>query len=131
MLDALGSSGAKVEAVVVCPHHPDDECSCRKPKPGLLRDAADGLKLDLDLSFMIGDHRTDVEAGASAGCTTILVRTGRSASIQRADPAAWATSPDFIADDLVDAALWVLGQRAVQAAGGRLPAQARAEVNRR
>ncbi len=131
MLDALGSSGAKVDAVVVCPHHPDDACSCRKPEPGLLEDAADRLKLDLSLSFMIGDHRTDIEAGGRAGCTTILVRTGRSTRIEGTDPPGWPTPPDFVADDLVDAALWVLAQRAVQATGGRLPAQARAEVNRR
>ena len=131
MLDALGASGAKVEAVVVCPHHPDDGCACRKPEPGLLADAADRLKLDLSLSFMIGDHRTDIEAGARAGCTTILVRTGRSARIERADPAGWPVPPDFVGDDLVDAALWLLAQRAVQAAGGRLPSHGSAEVNRR
>jgi len=110
MLESLGGSGAKFDAIMVCPHHPDDGCACRKPEPGMLLDAADRSKIDLSRSFMIGDHPHDVEAGKRAGCEAVLVRTGR-----------WDGStpvgkygPDFIADDLVDAAIWVLGRRAMR-----------------
>src|SRR5688572_16227683 len=67
MLDSLGASGAKVEGILVCPHHPDDRCTCRKPEPGLLFEAADTFKVDLRRSFVVGDFVTDIEAGARAG----------------------------------------------------------------
>lgn len=112
MLDSLGASGAKIDAVLVCPHVPEDRCTCRKPEPGLLLAAAGEHKVDLAKSFMVGDHVTDIEAGARAGCRTILVRTGRgAAALDR-----MTTEPDFVADDLVDAAIWILAQRA-RAAG--------------
>ena len=134
MLDSLGGSGAKVDAIMVCPHHPDDACTCRKPQPGLLRDASDRLKLDLTSAFLIGDHATDIEAGARAGTTTILVRTGRGVDIAD-DAHSWEYRPDFIADDLIDAALWVLARQASGPPAGRLAgpdvAARRAEVNRR
>lgn len=76
-------SGAKVDAFYCCPHHPTDgigeyriACDCRKPKPGMLLRAARELGIDLAESWMIGDRRSDLEAGAAAGCRTILVRTG-------------------------------------------------------
>lgn len=113
MLDYIGGSGGRVEAVLVCPHHPDDKCSCRKPEPGLLQQASDRHKVDLTRSFMIGDHHTDIEAGARAGCETVLVRTGRGAtSLEQRD--AWRAEPTFVADDLIDAAIWVLGRQAMR-----------------
>lgn len=119
MLDSLAASGAKVHAIMVCPHHPDDACRCRKPEPGMLEDAAERFKLDLALSYLIGDHSTDIEAGARAGCRTVLVRTGRGADL--ADRAAgWRYPPDFIADDLVDAALWIVADKAMASDGARM-----------
>jgi D-glycero-D-manno-heptose 1,7-bisphosphate phosphatase len=113
MIDVFHGSGVKIESVLVCPHHPDDKCPCRKPEPGLLTDVAFRNKISLQRSFMIGDSLTDVEAGARAGCTTILVRTGRGgAAIPGIDGAEFR--PDFVADDLVDAAIWVLAQNALR-----------------
>ncbi len=60
-------------ATYYCPHSPDDECECRKPNPYLLLRAARDLDIDLSRSYMIGDRLTDVEAGAAAGCKTILL----------------------------------------------------------
>ena len=117
MLDALGASGAKVEAVLVCPHVPEDRCTCRKPEAGLLLTAAGEYKVDLAASFMVGDHVTDVEAGARAGCQTVLVKTGRGTAALRGGQL--VTPPDFVADDLVDAAIWILSRRAL--ASGRRP----------
>ena len=68
--------------VACCPHN-KNECSCRKPRPGMILDMAKKHNLDLAASWMIGDSETDVEAGRRAGCRTILV-AGR-ADATRAD----------------------------------------------
>ncbi len=112
MLDVFHGSGVKIESVLVCPHHPDDRCECRKPEPGLLTDVAFRNRISLERSFVIGDALTDVEAGARAGCTTILVKTGRGGIAATAIEGA-QYRPDFVADDLVDAAIWVLAQKAL------------------
>ena len=70
---ALGAYGHQISAFRYCPHGLDEQCECRKPRPGLLRAAADELQLDLRRSWMIGDSDTDVQAGQAAGCRTILV----------------------------------------------------------
>jgi D-glycero-D-manno-heptose 1,7-bisphosphate phosphatase len=62
-----------VDDVFVCPHDDADNCCCRKPKPGLLTEAAKKWKIDLNSSFVIGDQSKDVVAGKSAGCVTILM----------------------------------------------------------
>jgi D-glycero-D-manno-heptose 1,7-bisphosphate phosphatase len=62
-----------VDQIFVCYHDDGDGCSCRKPLPGLLFQAADRYRIDLSLSFMIGDRWKDVEAGRRAGCVTIMV----------------------------------------------------------
>lgn len=83
----LGREGAYVDDIFVCPHHPDKgfpgerpeykvNCDCRKPKPGLLLQAAEKYNIDLAKSWMIGDKPQDVEAGRAAGCRTIMLRGG-------------------------------------------------------
>ncbi len=69
---ALAAAGAPLLGVYMCPHA-RDACSCRKPQPGLLLEAARDHDLDLSRSWMVGDQPTDVEAGRRAGCRTILV----------------------------------------------------------
>ncbi len=64
-----------VDKIYVCAHDDDDDCDCRKPKPGLLLQAAKEWNIDLGASYMIGDRWKDVEAGARAGCTTILMKS--------------------------------------------------------
>lgn len=70
--------GVHFDLIAYCPHHPDHTgpCSCRKPEPGMLMDAARKLDVDLSRSWMVGDKLADVEAGAAAGCRTALVLTG-------------------------------------------------------
>ena len=65
-----------LDDILVCPHIDADQCECRKPKAGLLRDAARRHNVDLKASFMVGDRWRDVEAGRAAGCTTIFVDRG-------------------------------------------------------
>lgn len=85
----LERSGAHVDAWLYCPHHPTGRgsyalpCSCRKPLPGMLFEAAQRYSIDLEHSVMIGDKRADIEAGKSAGCSVILVRTGYGAEEER------------------------------------------------
>jgi D-glycero-D-manno-heptose 1,7-bisphosphate phosphatase len=62
-----------VDAVEICPHTSEDECSCRKPSPEMILDAAEDWNIDLGKSWMVGDRDSDVEAGLAAGCTTILI----------------------------------------------------------
>ncbi|MEQ8228942.1 MAG: HAD-IIIA family hydrolase [Rhodospirillales bacterium] len=62
-----------VDAIKTCFHAQTDGCLCRKPNPGMLTDSAEELNIDLCASFMIGDRRSDVDAGARAGCTTIFI----------------------------------------------------------
>ncbi len=82
IVSLLAASGVAVDGFYVCPHHPEGQppwrlaCDCRKPLPGLLNQAAREHRLDLERSFLIGDKVTDLQAGAAAGCRTVLVRTG-------------------------------------------------------
>ena len=62
-----------VNDIFMCPHSAFDLCKCRKPKPGMLRQAATRWNIDLSRSFMVGDRDSDIEAGLAVGCTTILV----------------------------------------------------------
>lgn len=65
-----------VDDILVCPHRQDEGCACRKPKPGMLLDAAAAHGIDLRASFMIGDRVSDVLAGSAAGCYTIFLDRG-------------------------------------------------------
>jgi len=77
MLDEVRTAGGRIDRVLYCPHRPDEACSCRKPRPGLLLQAARELNLDLCHSYLVGDAATDLLAGHSVGCQTMLVLTGR------------------------------------------------------
>jgi len=83
----LGREGAYLDDIFVCPHHPDRgfpgerseykvDCDCRKPKPGLLLQAAKKYHIDLSQSWMIGDSDRDMVAGLAAGCSTIQLQEG-------------------------------------------------------
>ena len=63
----LEAEGFRMDAYSICPHRPEDGCICRKPKPELLLRAARSLDIDLSRSFMIGDRKSDYEAGVAAG----------------------------------------------------------------
>jgi D-glycero-D-manno-heptose 1,7-bisphosphate phosphatase len=112
--DLLVLQGApKLDAIYACPHHPNAnlpqyrlQCHCRKPRPGLLLQAAEENDLDLWQSFMIGDRLTDVAAGQRAGCGTILVQTGQhlAAPIQTEDPPENTLPPDYVEPHLYAAA---------------------------
>lgn len=115
MLNALEARGARIEEILVCPHTPADACDCRKPLPGMLVRAAARHGIDLTGSFLVGDAESDVQTAAAAGCAAVLVLTGRGASQYREKK--WTTAaPEFVAHDLVDASIWILGRMAQQGA---------------
>lgn len=78
LLQEIRLAGGDVDGVYMCPHQPADDCSCRKPLPGLLLRASRDLNIDLSSSYMIGDASTDILAGHNASVlTSVLVETGR------------------------------------------------------
>lgn len=118
--ELLARDGARIDRWYYCPHHPTAgvgpyrvHCACRKPSPGMLLTAARELDLDRVASVLIGDKLSDLEAGAAAGCATILVRTGYGAEHQKSAPPG-RFNLRFIADDLaggIDHCLPLLGGR--------------------
>lgn len=77
MVAAVAEQGGRIDGVYLCPHRPDEGCACRKPKPGLLAQAAQELGLALATSYLVGDATTDVQAALAAGCRPVLVLSGR------------------------------------------------------
>ena len=73
----LGNLGAGVEMIAFCPHGPDDNCECRKPRPGMYREIAKRFEIDLDGVPVIGDSLRDLQAARAVGARPILVRTGK------------------------------------------------------
>ncbi len=104
MIKELGKYEAKVDAIHYCPHHPDDGCECRKPKTALFRQAAEELNIDIEHSFVIGDMQMDISAGRDLGYRTVLVTTGPDGGKDISD------APDYTADNLLEAARWIVQQ---------------------
>lgn len=76
MLQTLAKQNGRIDAIFFCPHLPTDNCSCRKPKAGLLHELANRLKIDLRSAVFIGDRASDMAAAQSVGARAILVKTG-------------------------------------------------------
>ena len=118
MLVTLGAP--HLDAIYACPHHPNATdpayrqiCECRKPRPGLLLSAAKEHDIDLSQSFMIGDRFSDIVAGQSAGCKSILVTTGQHLAppIQSGEKAPLTTKADHVCPDLLSAAHWIINHQ--------------------
>jgi D-sedoheptulose 7-phosphate isomerase len=110
----LDRHGVALDGLEYCPHHPEGvaspyavECSCRKPAPGMLRQAARKHGVNLSASWMVGDIEADVEAGRRAGARTVLV-----------GPEPSLTSPDFRAKDFAGAIRYILGKPGSAASNG-------------
>jgi D-glycero-D-manno-heptose 1,7-bisphosphate phosphatase len=99
-LNDLVRSALPVLEVLTCCHDNADGCACRKPRPGLLLEAARRWGLDLGRSFMVGDRWSDVAAGRAAGCRTVLVETPHSGRHR--------CVPDHVTADLAGAADWII-----------------------
>lgn len=77
MHQLVNEAGGSIEAVFFCPHGPDEGCDCRKPKPGMLRDIGDRLRVDLKGVPAVGDSLRDLQAAEAVRARPVLVRTGK------------------------------------------------------
>jgi len=105
-----------IDLLYCCFHDDRDACACRKPKPGMLLEAAAIHDLDLACSYMIGDSWKDTGAGRAAGCTTVQLRGDPRQPIRARDPVVWV-------DTLGEASDWIVAQE--QLRGTRAKGQPR------
>jgi D-glycero-D-manno-heptose 1,7-bisphosphate phosphatase len=125
LLAWMEEGGARLDAIYYCPHHPSEGrppyrvvCDCRKPRPGMIRRAEREHGLDLARSYVIGDTRVDLEAGAAAGVPGILVRTGYGRGVIEHQGDTLGAAPLHVADDLLDAVRFILERGAAGAPAG-------------
>lgn len=98
----LAAEGGILDGIFVCPHLPDDACSCRKPLPGLIHRAARSLSFAPEDSIVVGDKEIDIELGRAVGAETFLVRTGYGKQYEA------ETRADHVVDSLFEVAHRVL-----------------------
>lgn len=110
MTKELVSSGARLDAIYYCAHHPSVgdppyrvDCDCRKPKPGLILRAARDLGIDLTQSWMVGDRYSDVELARNAGVKSAFVMSGYGRGEWEHQRESWTYEPDLVAVNLLEA----------------------------
>jgi len=108
--NAVESAGGRIDKIYYCPHKKGNEnCNCRKPKPGMFEKASKEFKISLKNSFLIGDQMSDIEAGKNIGSFTILVRTGLGNNwLEKKNE--WKVQPDAIVNDIFDGAELILSK---------------------
>ena len=116
MDDVLGAEDARVDAWFYCPHHPEAvtqdlrlPCECRKPAPGMIRQAGRQFPIDLAASYVIGDKQSDVDLAQRAGTQAILVTTGYGEAVVRAHGGV-VPGAAHVAANLMEAASWLIGR---------------------
>ena len=112
MVELARSAGGRIDAVFYCPHRPDEGCACRKPRPGLLEQAAMALEIDLSGSYLVGDALSDVWAALAVRAHPLMVLTGQGRS-QVPLLAANGLDEVPVFNDLLEAAAWILMQEGV------------------
>ncbi len=99
--------GGKIDAIFYCAHGPEDNCLCRKPKPGMLENFAKQYNCTLENIYFIGDKPGDIQAAESAGAKALLVKTGKGASTLKNNPD--ISHPIF--ENLYDAAKFIVSEQ--------------------
>jgi D-glycero-D-manno-heptose 1,7-bisphosphate phosphatase len=119
MRQELENSGARLDAVYYCAHHPTVgeppyrfDCDCRKPKPGLISRAAKEFDIDLEGSWMVGDRYGDVELARNAGVNSAFVLSGYGRGEWEHQRAGWIEKPDLVAKDLLEAVKAIVSRKA-------------------
>ncbi|MBN2453512.1 MAG: HAD-IIIA family hydrolase [Candidatus Omnitrophica bacterium] len=107
MVAEAREAGGNIEEVCYCIHRNEDNCACRKPKPGLLETAMKKYKISPAETYFIGDSRVDVLAGRAAGVSTIFVLSGKT---PQDEVKRWDVKPDYIFKDLLEAVKWLLAR---------------------
>ena len=82
----LAEVGGHVDAIFYCPHHPEDDCACRKPKANMLKQAIQQFAIRAQESWMVGDSLKDLQAAHNAGCHKVLVKTGNGLTTLQSQP---------------------------------------------
>ncbi len=115
MLKEMNRNGGEIAKIYYCPHHPDDGCPCRKPKPGMLKNAANEYGFDISDTFFIGDSMSDIIAAQSAGASPILVLTGHGRDTYncyiKSNSNNKTRMPDKIFTNLYSASRWLQNKR--------------------
>lgn len=93
-----------VDLIVACTHTKADDCSCRKPRDGMLRSSANARNIDLSASFMVGDRKSDVDAGIAAGCKTVFLDLGYTSEEK-------PTNMDYTCANINQAVQWIIEQK--------------------
>ena len=101
------AAGGRIDAVAVCPHSPEQDCRCRKPRPGMLLELIDRFGASPAQTSMIGDRMADIQAGVAAGCRTWLVRSGDGRQTETSGQVPRGVA---VCDDLADAARLLLSE---------------------
>ncbi len=108
MKNAIQKEGGEIKDIFCCPHLPEEDCECRKPKPGLIFQALKKYEINIEKSVMIGDRAKDIECAKRAGCGyAILIKT-RNYMRTMDSLKEKKLTPDYVADDLLDAAGWIM-----------------------
>jgi D-glycero-D-manno-heptose 1,7-bisphosphate phosphatase len=105
MLNEIRERGADIDSVNYCPHHPDENCRCRKPNTGMLEDIARGNGYSFENIWFIGDRSTDMQAANRVGCRTVLVNDEDYTKALRPED---DEVPDYTAKDLYDAVVRIV-----------------------
>lgn len=120
----LASSGAKLDAIYYCAHHPSVgeppyrfDCDCRKPKPGLISRAAADFGIDLSRSWMVGDRYSDIELARNAGLKSAFVLSGYGRGEWEHQRMNWSQQPDLIAENLLEAVHNIVNEKSAELAG--------------
>ncbi len=118
MKAAVVAAGGQIFDIFFCPHRPDENCACRKPKPGLIQQACRRYGIDPAAGVMVGDSAKDILCGRNAGCgATILVRTGNGKSAEK-ELADQMVCPGAVVADLLAAAHYIIRQQGVGEGAG-------------
>jgi D-glycero-D-manno-heptose 1,7-bisphosphate phosphatase len=108
LAEAVRRAGGRIDDILYCPHRPDENCPCRKPKTGLIRRAAAKHAIDPVLAVFVGDSAKDIECARNAGCRiAVLVRTGNGAEAELLLKAK-GIRVDHVAENLLEAVHWML-----------------------
>ncbi|MFQ3549986.1 MAG: HAD family hydrolase [Armatimonadota bacterium] len=110
IIDEIAKYDAKIKDFRYCTHLKEDNCNCRKPKSGLLFNAAKDYYIDLDDTFMIGDREIDMVAGKNAGARLILVLSG---FVSAEEASKIEPQPEYIAENLLDAANYIIKHKEI------------------
>ena len=113
--DLLKKEGAYVDDINYCPHHPSvgpepyqQDCNCRKPKTGMIEKSMKKFDIDIEKSYVVGDKISDIMWGHKIGTKAVMVMTGYGRGEYQYQRQDWTDEPDYIAEDLLDAAKWII-----------------------